>query len=195
MYEDTPPFEPTAKKKGLSTGAKIGIGCGAAALLTVLACAGLIYFGIRYVMDEADSFAREFEARGYSRVTGQVITVTQPVNQATTYVGQIVTFRAPVDTHVAVAAQTADVFSTINGDLDFYGQVLTIHPGAVITGDVRIKFAQAVSVAGTVEGEITGSFQTIDRRDKARIAPPPEERTEPEEDSESPEESEAPSDS
>ena len=55
----------------------------------------------------------------------------------------------------AIIAQVAEVSGTINGDLAFFGQMLEVKPGAVITGDLIIHGAQQTSVpSGAVQGSI-----------------------------------------
>ncbi len=64
---------------------------------------------------------------------------------------------------MAIFAQVAEVYDTVEGDIDFFGQMLTIHPNAVVKGDIRVQGAQVVQVRGKVEGTITGSYSVLDR--------------------------------
>jgi len=144
---------------------KWGVGCGlTAVILIILVCGGIItlgFLGYRWIMEEVDAFAAPFEEQGYVRVEGQLIEVNTEIVEPTLYLGQAVKIHTDTQNSIAIACQAAEVYGTVNGDLDFLGQVLMIKPGAVVTGNVNVKFAQSVIVEGTVEGEITGKFQTL----------------------------------
>jgi len=172
MYEPTSLDAPP--KKRMSTGAKIGIGCGVAALLLILICGGLIWYGIDYAIKEANKFAADFESRGYVRQSSQVIDVNQTLSQPTVFLAQTVRINAPVDASLAFAVQVAEINANVNGDIDFYGQILKINPGVVITGDVRVKGAQVVDNKGTVQGQVTGSYGNAPRpKQPSQPTPPP----------------------
>jgi hypothetical protein len=152
------------QKTGLSTGAKIGIGCAVAAgAVIVLVCAGA-YFGVKWSLGKVEAVVEEYQSQGYARVSGQVIDVTQAVRSKTVYFAQVVNLKADSDADLAFVAQTVEIHSTVNGDVGFFGQVITIHPGAVIKGNLNVKAGQIVSVSGTVEGQITGTYQQLDDR-------------------------------
>ena len=155
--------------QGMSSGAKTAIGCGLAAFLCMaLICGGIIWVGylavekaevvVKQVIDEmqkqVESFAAPFEAQGFQRVTGQVMEITSDIQKPTVYTVQVFKLEANSEADLAVMAQVAEIDGTINGDLHFFGQVLKIHPDAVITGDLHIQVAQAVENEGTVEGNI-----------------------------------------
>jgi len=151
---------PTSRK--LSPGAKIGIGFGVVGLvILILVCAGVI-FGARWGLAKLDDFAEPYEQQGYARVSTQIVHVTAPITQRTVYTAQIVNLEADVHADIAVMAQTVDIRANVNGDIDFQGQILTIHPGAVITGDVRAQGAQLIRIYGVVEGKVSGSYGTLD---------------------------------
>lgn len=155
MYEPAG-FEPLPRK-GMSKGAKIGIGCGVTALLLILVCGGLIWYAVRHFLNEAKAFAADFESRGYVRQSSQTIDVNQPLNQSTVFLAQYVRVNAPVVGNLAFATQTAEINANVDGDIDFWGQVLTISPNVVVTGDVRVKLAQVVDIKGTVQGQVSGN--------------------------------------
>jgi hypothetical protein len=162
---DAPPFSDSApSRKRLSKGAKIGIGCGVAAgVMIVVVCAGVIVAAI-WGFNKVNAFAREFEQKGYVRVQGQVIEVTQPVSTPTVYTCQVVKIKSDVNADVAIMCQVAEVYSTIDGDVEFFGQSLTIRPEAVITGDLKVRGAQVVDIQGRVDGQVSGNYQAITRR-------------------------------
>jgi hypothetical protein len=165
--------------QGLSGGAKVAIGCGAVAFLfMVVICGGIVWMwaivldrapaviqqaeeAALRVMKEAEklamqseAFAERFEAEGYVRVTGQVLAVTQDIEQPTVYTVQVFQLNADSAADLAVAAQVAEIHGRIDGDLHFLGQSLIIHPDAVITGNLHVQTAEVVDNRGTVEGEV-----------------------------------------
>src|SRR5262245_6195647 len=175
QQSDYPPYEAGVLppvKRGMSTGAKWAIGCSASAVVVLILICGGVYFGARYVIRKAEAVAREFEQQGYARVNGQMIDVTGPITQPTVYWGQVVNIRADSDSDVAIVAQSGMIDATIDGDVDFYGQALTIGPKGVVNGDVRIRTAQAVTVAGRVEGTVTGSYGAMNVTGKVVGASP-----------------------
>lgn len=150
----------SSPKKGMSGGVKFGIGCGIVVILLVCGgIGGVIY----WFVSKMAAFEEEFTSQGYALVEGQVIAVEEPVMEDTLFTGQAVRIESDVQADIAIGAQTADIRSRIDGDVDFLGQSITIHEDAVITGDLRVRFAQAVIINGRVEGEVTGSWQVIDR--------------------------------
>src|SRR4029450_887179 len=112
-------------------------------------------------MKKFDAMAQEYQKQGYARVNGQVIDVTGPITQPTVFVGQVVNLKADSDSKVAIIAQTGLIDATVDGDVDFYGQALTIGPNGVVNGDVNIRAAQIVTVGGRVEGTVTGTYQQM----------------------------------
>ena len=83
MSESLPPMD--EPKEGLSTGAKIAIGCAVVAVVIVATCGGLAYFGYSWAMGKVDEVAKKYEDDGYKRVTGQVIELRDPVSEPTVY--------------------------------------------------------------------------------------------------------------
>jgi hypothetical protein len=155
--------------QGLSSGAKTAIGCGAVAFLfMVVICGGIVWVGylavdkaqvlVQQVVEElekqTEAFAVRFEAEGYERVKGQVVEVTSDVERPTVYTAQVFRLNADSAADLAVMAQVAEINGRIDGDLHFLGQSLTIHPDAVITGDLRVQMAQVVDNRGKIEGEV-----------------------------------------
>lgn len=175
MYDGNEEFG-MGQKRGMSTGAKVGIGCGVAAVLVIiLVCGGFIAFGW-WAVQKMEEYQQEFVNQGYALVEEQVITVEEPVDQKTFFGGQSVRIESDVNADIAIGAQTAEIRGRVDGDVDFMGQTLTIHQNAVITGDVRVRFSQQVIIRGRVDGEVTGSWQTIQRlpqQDDADAGPEP----------------------
>lgn len=160
-YPEKPgPGLPTSKT-GMSGVAKVLLGCAAVAFLFVLLCAGVGAWGYRWVMNQIDEFAQEFESQGYERQTGQVVEVNQSPTKETLYVCQILKIDKDVDVDIAIACQVAEINANIHGDFDFLGQVLKVGSGVVIDGDLRVKRAQVVEVNGEVKGKISGGYGVL----------------------------------
>ena len=155
--------------QGLSSGAKMAIGCAAVAFVFMaLVCGGIVWVGylavdkaqvlveqvIKEMEKQVEAFAVRFEAQGYERVKGQVVEVTKDIERPTVYTVQVFKLEADSAADLAVMAQVAEINGTIDGDLHFLGQSLTIHPDAVITGDLHVQMAQVVDNRGSVEGEV-----------------------------------------
>jgi hypothetical protein len=162
-------YEYDQQPQGLSSGAKVAIGCAAVAFLAMaLICGGIVWVGylavdkaqevVQQVVEElekqTEAFAARFEAEGYERVRGQVVNVTSDIEKPTVYTVQVFQLNANSAADLAVMAQVAEIKGRIEGDLHFLGQQLTIHPEAVITGDLHVQMAQVVDNRGTVEGEV-----------------------------------------
>ena len=168
-------YDPHYQRQGMSDGAKFGLGCLAVgfcgfmllcggALLVAYRAAGQIEQAVEQVAEEVnkamkdwqekiDTYAADFEAQGYERVTGQVVNLTS-VQQPTVLTVQRFQLNGDSEASLAVLAQSAEINGTINGDLHFLGQMLKIHPGSVITGNLHIKAAQMIDNRGTVEGQV-----------------------------------------
>lgn len=165
-YPEKPVPPPTTNKSGCPVAA-ILFGCAAVMLVVVVLCAGGGIYGYRYVIQKVDAFAAKFETEGYERVSGQAIDVTQSPENKPIYVCQVLTVSEEVNVDIAIAAQIAEIKADVHGDVDFFGQVLKIHEGVTIHGDVRVEMAQLVEIRGEVEGEVTGSYQILEYPKKA----------------------------
>ena len=151
----TPPRKASGAKKWI-------IGCGSGCLVLVLVLIGLIVFGAHFFSAKVEKMSSEFEDLGYEKVSGQMLEITESPTEPTLYLGQSVKLLDDVDTDVAIVAQAAEIHATVNGTVHFRGQMLTIQPKAVLKKDLDLK-AQIVQIYGTVEGEITGQYQVIDK--------------------------------
>lgn len=149
-------------KRGMSGASKVLLGCGCLGVLGILVCAGAIGVGAWYGINAANEFAQPFEEDGYQRVNAQQLTVFKPVESTTVYFGQQVSIKDGSTASLAFACQMVELHGTIEGDVDFLGQVLHIKSDAVVKGDVHVKSAQVVIVEGEVQGEVTGSYQVLD---------------------------------
>lgn len=159
VKEPFPPEKPPSSGRSIVVG--LLVGCATLLVIAgVLACGGLLFLGWKGY-GQLDKFAGPFQARGYERVQGQVIEVSQPVSKPTVYVAQVVKLNADADADLAVMAQVAEIAATVHGDIDFLGQTLVVKPNGVVHGDIRVQGAQVIDVKGTVDGEIAGSYQIL----------------------------------
>lgn len=148
--ESSPP-----QKKGCGLLGGCAIGCAVLCILGVLLCGGAAFFSYQWLMNRVEEVAGPYEEAGYKRLTGQLHDIGTPVAERTVFVGQVVYLRDGSETNVAIVAQMAEISGTINGNLAFYGQLLTLNPDAVITGDLIIHGAQQYDVPeNAVLGEI-----------------------------------------
>jgi hypothetical protein len=157
--ETTEQAEP--KKTGRSTGAKWGIGCGIGCLVVILLIAAVGFAGYFVVKRLIEDTKQELVGYGFDNVVmRQMVETSDPIVEPTLFIGQAVKLLGPSSTDVAVMAQAAEIHGRIDGKLYFRGQVLTIQPNAVITGGLDVK-AQAIQNYGTIEGDISGTYQAM----------------------------------
>jgi len=64
-----------------------------------------------------------------------------------------------------------DVTLPVTGNIEFYGQMLTVKPDAVVNGKINVKAAQMIDVQGTINGEVTGSYQVLDWPNRPDVQP------------------------
>lgn len=148
----------TAKKK-IGTGAKVAIGCGSGCLVLVLITVVTIVAGVLYVKKIITRYEKELKGYGFETVMkGQVIEITDPVDEPVLLKAQSVRIMADCSTNIAVLAQMCELHGTVKGRLYFRGQLLTIHPGAEILGGLDVQ-AQLVQNNGKIEGGVTGEYQ------------------------------------
>jgi hypothetical protein len=159
------------KKRGCSPLAAVLLGCGTIILFGLIAAIGLGIWGYRWGMQQVDQFAAEYEAQGYERVTGQMIEVTSPVDKPQVYTAQLVTIRTDVNADLALMCQVVEIHGTVTGNIDFYGQVLTVKPNAAVHGNINVKAAQVIDVQGTLDGEVTGSYQVLNWPNRPTVPP------------------------
>ena len=159
MKDELPTNVPA--KRGCSLLVVALLGCGTIILLGMIAICGLGIWGYSWGMKQVDQFAAEYEAKGYERKTGQMMDVTEPVDKPRVYTAQLVTIRSEVNADLALMCQVVEIYGTVNGNIDFFGQMLTIKPGAVVNGNINVKGAQVIAVEGTLNGEVTGSYQVL----------------------------------
>jgi hypothetical protein len=163
---EKPAWEQPEPPRGGSAWMWILLGCGGLMLVTVVLCAGGLFFGFRWGMQQVNKMTEEFVAQGYEKQMGQMIQVSQSPATKTVYVCQMLTITEDVDVDIAAVSQMVEVKADIHGDLDFIGQVLKVHPGCVIDGDLRVKNGQAIEISGEVKGKISGNWMVLNYRGK-----------------------------
>jgi len=77
------------------------------------------------------------------------------------YQAQVVKVWGRCTTNLCILAQVAEIYGPIEGRLYFRGQVLTIHPTAVLKNGMDVE-AQKLVRKGQVKGPVTGQFQTYE---------------------------------
>ena len=155
--------EVTVEQKS-TKGKKIGCGCGCGCLLIIIVIALAIFFLFRSML----GFVTDFEDKGYARQDGQVLVVSEDTTVVgpIVYFGQVIKIEGTVDGNVAAMCQEIIVSGTINGDLDVLCQIVKITETGVVTGNIHSEGAQILQNEGTVKGEITGTFQVMEGKDK-----------------------------
>lgn len=162
QYQPYDTFGEPQHRKGMSTRAKWAIGCGlAAVIVVVLVCGGmalLAWFAF-------DRMYLQYVNNGYTQISGDQIVITTLVEADTIYVGDSLELKADANADIAFSGNTADIYGRVDGQMDFNGNSITIHPGAVITGDLKV-FGGKVILRGEVQGKITGWYgELIDERE------------------------------
>ncbi|MEA3305355.1 MAG: hypothetical protein U9R52_00915 [Candidatus Omnitrophota bacterium] len=149
------------KKKGMSTGAKWGLGCGIGCLTIIIIISIGIFMAVRFVKDKIDETASELTQLGFETVVKkQMIEVRADIIEPTLYIGQSVKIMGDCSTNLAVMAQICEIHGKIDGKVYFRGQMLIIQPKAELKNGLNIM-AQLLQKYGKIEGEITGDYQMV----------------------------------
>ena len=152
------------QKKGMSTGAKVGIACGIGCLVIIIGIIIASFLGYRFFMGKVDEMTAEFKEIGFeTEVKGQAIEVTEEINEPTIFIGQSVIIIGDCKTDMAIIAQMADIYGKVEGKVYFRGQMISIQRGAELLNGLDVK-AQVVTNYGKIDGEITGEYQAIDNK-------------------------------
>ncbi len=151
----------TEQKRGMGTGAKIGLGCGIGCLVVILLLVVGGFVAWRVVQGKINDATKELAEKGFTNVkTGQMLDVNEPVTEKTLFRGQVVRLMSDCATDVAILAQAAEIHGTVEGRVYFRGQVLTIQPRAVVKNGLDAN-GQIVQVLGQLDGEVTGSAKVV----------------------------------
>lgn len=153
----SPPDGGKVGKKGMSTGAKWGIGCGSGCLVLIILGAILLLGGWSWVKGKIDEEAQPFRDQGFAEQTGQMIRVTEAPADNSLYVGQMVLINTDTDKEIAIIAQMAEVKGTHTSKIYFRGQMIKIHEGASLEGGLDVK-CQVIDGTNKVPGGVTGTY-------------------------------------
>jgi len=138
--------------------------------LAVIIVAGAIvaFLAVRFVKKAMGDFEKKYIEAGYSKVMTQVASVDKDIQGNMLYIVQTFDQTAgTIDGSVALLCQTAQIHSTITGDVDFKGQTLLIDDDAHIMGNLEV-LAQSIVIKGQIVGSIGGTSQVVNvRRDLA----------------------------
>ncbi len=153
-----PPGPPP--RKGMSTGAKWGIGCGAGCLTMILVVAIAGFVGYRALRHWVDGRTEDLKIHGFEKVrTGQAIDVKDLPAEPVLYRGQIVRILGDCPTNLAIIAQMAEIHGVVKGKTYFRGQILVVQPRAELQGGLDIQ-AQVLQQLGRITGPIEGQCTT-----------------------------------
>lgn len=145
----------------------IGCGIGCLLLLALMIAAGFV--GAHVVKKRYDRWTAEreisgadFVAKGFQKVSGPFIQVSERISVPTVYVGEIVSITADADADVAIVALSAEVRGKIAGNVFFRGLILAVYPGAEIGKDLDVR-ANFVHLLGDLKGQLRGEYKTLNR--------------------------------
>ncbi len=150
------------EKKGMGTGAKVGIGCGIGCLgLIVVAVIGG-FLAVQWVQGKITEFEEEFAAKGFTEgQSGQIIELTEPPTEPSFYKAQLVTIdlSAPVTVEFGVLAQQIEILNgTFQENVYCRGQVVILGSGAIFEKDIDVTCQLVQDQGAEIRGELTGSY-------------------------------------
>ncbi len=150
----------------MSTGAKVGIGCGSGCLILIIICAIGGFVGWQWVEGKVKEFEAEFAEMGLSPgPSGQVLQVTEVPTEPTFYKAQLVTFNftEPVTVEIGVIAQQLDIQQgNFTENVYFRGQMVSLQSGADLEKELNVYCQIVQNVGGKVAGGTTGTYQGND---------------------------------
>ncbi|MDP7069894.1 MAG: hypothetical protein QF561_00925 [Phycisphaerales bacterium] len=132
-----------------------------------IALAGILMTGAVLVAVSAwrlNAFVTEYEARfrdqGWAQLDGSTITEETAITTPTLIFASDITLSGAT-ADIALLGGDAVLMDRYSGDVSFLGRNLDIHPDAHIEGRLIIAGARYVSVRGTVEGGVEGSWDRL----------------------------------
>lgn len=158
----------------MNNGAKWGIGCGIGCFTALIVGSILFVIGSRFILKQSVELQkireqeellerRMLEERGFSNyIEAQTFSIKDDIEDPTIYKGQTFELWGDCKTNICVLTQVCEIYGTVEGNLIFKGQVLKIHPNALIKGDVEAN-AQSIRSRGKINGSITGKYQILDQ--------------------------------
>ncbi|MBN1671618.1 MAG: hypothetical protein JXR37_11320 [Kiritimatiellae bacterium] len=150
------------EKRGMSTGAKIGLGCGIGCFVVILVLVIAVFTFSFIVRKKGEQYLEELRRVGFEKevvvpLGGPPLEVRADITQSTLYGAQIVKIMGNSTTNIGIVAQMAELHGTIEGKVYFRGQMLTVQPTAALRNGLDIK-ALVFLNQGKIEGEITGNY-------------------------------------
>lgn len=118
------------------------------------------YGAYRALRGRYPSLTERLRHQGYEVVQGQFLDIADPVAVRTVFGGQHVQIRAGSRRGIAILAQTAEIHGTVEGNVYFCGQEITIAAGAEIKHHLHVVADRVVN-KGRVDGEIRGYYREI----------------------------------
>lgn len=145
-------------KQGMSTGAKVGIGCAVVGVILIALCAGGAWLAYSQTLGQ-------FTKRGYSLEMGDAFIIDQPMTGSVVYFGQSVMVQAPVDGSIALFGESLIIEDDVTGDVDFMGETMIVRTGVTIGGNIEF-FGDTLRIepGATVAGNLTGTGETLDNQ-------------------------------
>lgn len=110
----------------------------------------------------------EYTNQGYEEVVRLGPDHSGTIENKTLFTARALNLHADSKADLALLSQVVTLNGDIDGNVDFYGQSLTIEKDAVIHGDVNLGFAQLVVIRGKVEGKLTGGYQSLVGEDNVK---------------------------
>lgn len=113
---------------------------------------------------QVEKFARHFESKGYRRIVSQVLKIEDPITEPTIFFGQRIEIDAGANADIVLIGQRASISSTVVGNVEFIGQVLTVKKGGSIDGDLNSLMKDEESIFRPRlknEGKVTGNISGI----------------------------------
>lgn len=120
------------------------------------------------VLANPEKIIAKYKDQGYEHVIAQSKTDSETITKDRLYTCQVLDLKADSEANLAILSQAATIRGEVNGDVDFFGQMLVIEKGAVIHGDLNLGFAQSVEVKGMVEGKLSGGYQILRGKDNIK---------------------------
>jgi hypothetical protein len=175
-----PPPKPSRSSSGGATCLLVGLG-----LLSVIVLVGIVVgWALAATSSISRSFAnlerektqlsqklehisrpekviKRFTDRGFTVVEDHIHNQSTTIKQKTLFSCQILQLKADSEADVAILSQTAKLNGNIEGNVDFFGQLLVVEKDAVIHGDLNVGFGQMVTINGTVKGQLLGDFRKL----------------------------------
>lgn len=135
-------------------------GCAVGCLTIVLLMALGMFGAYRALRGRYPSLTERLRDQGYEVVRGQFLDIAEPVSARTVFLGQHVRILAGSRRGIAILAQTAEIHGTVEGNVYFWGQEITIAADAELKHHLHVT-ADRVIKKGRIEGEVRGYYREL----------------------------------